>query len=73
LGPNDDEDTITAIPFPNEEKAVNYFICFGKYQNCIRWDDRSLRKVVKDALPARIQDELHISHEDLSSFEGLKR
>ena len=62
-----------AIPFPNEGKAMNYFICFAKYQNRICWDDRSLWKVVKDALPACIRDELYFSHEDLSSFERLKR
>ena len=62
-----------AIPFPNDEKAVNYFIHFAKYQNRIRWDNRSLRKVIKDALPSRISDELHFSKEDLSTFKGLKR
>jgi len=62
-----------AIPFSNDEKAVNYFIHFAKYQNRIRWDDRSLQKVIKDALPSRISDELHFSREDLSTFEGLKR
>ena len=62
-----------AILFPNERKAVNYFICFAKYQNYIRWDDCSLWKVVKNALPARIRDELHFSYKDLSLFEGLKR
>jgi len=70
---DDDEDAIVAIPFPNDEKAVNYFIYFAKYQNRIRWDDCSLRKVVKDALPSRISDELRFSREDLSTFEGLKR
>jgi len=70
---DDDEDTIMAISFPNEGKTMNYFICFAKYQNCICWDDCSLWKVVKDALPACIWDELCISHEDLSSFEGLRR
>jgi len=70
---DDDKDAIVAISFLNKEKAVNYFICFAKYQNCICWDDRSLQKVVNDALSARIWDELRFSHEDLSSFEGLKR
>ena len=70
---DDDEDAIVAIPFPNDGKAVNYFVQFAKYQNRIRWDDRSLRKVVKDALPNRIRDELRFSHEDLSSLEGLRR
>ena len=62
-----------AIPFLNKEKAVNYFIHFAKYQNYICWDNCSLQKVVNDALPARIWDELCFSHEDLSLFEGLKR
>jgi len=62
-----------AISFPNEGKAVNYFICFVKYQNHIRWDDRFLQKVVKNVLPAHIWDKLRFSHEDLLSFEGLKR
>ena len=70
---DDDEDAIVAIPFPTEGKAVNYFIQFAKYQNHIRWEDRSLRKVVKDALPSRIRDELRFCHEDISTFEGLKR
>ena len=70
---DDDEDAIVAIPFPSDGKAVAYFIHFAKYQNRIRWDDCSLRKVVKDALPSRIRDELRFSHEDVSSFEGLKR
>ena len=39
---DDDEDMIVAIPFPTNEKAVNYFIHFTKYQNRIRWGDRSL-------------------------------
>ena len=62
-----------AIPFPSDEKVVNYFIHFAKYQNRIRWDDRSLRKVVKDALLPRISDELRFSRKDLFTFEGLKR
>ena len=70
---DDDEDALVAISFPNNGKAVNYFIQFAKYQNRIRWDDRSLQKVVKDALPTRICDELRFCHEDISSFEGLKR
>jgi len=30
-------------------------------------------KVVKDALPSYICDELHFCHKDISTFEGLKR
>jgi len=70
---DDDEDAIAIIPFPHDGKAVNYFIQFAKYQNRIRWDDRSLRKLVKDAIPSRIRDELRFTHEDVSSFEGFKR
>jgi len=70
---DNDEDAIVAIPFPNDGKAVNYFIQFAKFQNWIRWDDRALRKVVKDAIPDHIRDELRFSHEDVSMFEGLKR
>jgi len=33
---DDDEDTIMAIKFPPDSKAVNYFIQFAKYQNSIR-------------------------------------
>jgi len=29
--------------------------------------------VVKDTIPDRIRDELRFSHEDISTFEGLKR
>jgi len=70
---DDNEDAIVAIPFPNDKKAVNYFIHFAKYQNRIRWDNCSLWKVVKDVLLSRISDELRFSREDLSTFEGLKR
>jgi len=70
---DDNEDAIVAIPFPNDSKAVNYFIQFAKFQNRICWDDRALRKVVKDAIPNRVRDELRFSHEDVSTFEGLKR
>jgi len=70
---DDDEDAIVAIPFPNDGKAVNYFIQFAKFQNRIRWNNRALRKVVKDAIPDRIRNELRFSHEDISTFEGLKR
>ena len=70
---DDDEDAIIAIPFPPDGKAVTYFIQFAKYQNRIRWGDRSLRKVVKDAILPRISEELRYSKEDLSTFEGLKR
>jgi len=70
---DDDEDAIVSIPFPYDGKAINYFIQFTKYQNRIRWDDRSLCKVVKDTIPPYIHDELRFSHEDTSSFEGFKR
>ena len=70
---DNNEDAIVAIPFPNDSKAVNYFIQFAKFQNYIYWDDRSLRKVVKDTIPHRICDELQFSHKDISTFEGLKR
>jgi len=70
---DDNKDAIVAIPFPVEDKAVNYFIQFAKYQNHIRWDDCSLCKVVKDAFPSCIHDKLCFCHEDISTFEGLKR
>jgi len=70
---DDNENAIVSIPFPHDGKAVNYFIQFTKYQNRIRWDDRSLRKIVKDAIPSYIRNELRFSHEDTSSFEGFKR
>jgi len=70
---DDDEDTIITISFPNDGKAVNYFIQFAKFQNRICWDDRALRKVVKDAIPDYIRDELRFSHKDVSTFEDLKR
>ena len=69
---DDDEDAITSITFPNNGKATQYFIEFAKYQNRIKWDDRSLRKVVKDAVPHRITDELRFSREDTTTFEGFK-
>ena len=70
---DNDEDAIVSISFPHDGKAVNYFIQFAKYQNRIRWDDCSLRKVVKDAIPPHIHDKLCFSHEDMTSFEGFKR
>ena len=70
---DDDKDAIITISFPLEGKAVTYFIQFAKYQNRIWWGDRSLQKVVKDAIPPRISKELCYSKEDLSTFKGLKR
>ena len=70
---DNNEDAIVAIPFHNDGKAINYFIQFAKFQNRIRWDDRSLWKIVKDAIPNCIHDELRFSHEDILTFEGLKR
>ena len=70
---DNDEDTIVSIPFPSDGKAVDYFIRFVKYQNRICWDERALRKMVKDAIPNCIRDELRYSQEDMSSFEGFKR
>jgi len=70
---DDDEDAIVAIPFPHDGKPTNYFIQFAKYQNRIRWDDCSLRKIVKDAILPRICDKLRFTHEELLSFKGFKR
>lgn len=70
---DDDEDAITSIAFPNDGKATQYFIDFARYQTRISWDERALRKVVKDAIPPRITDELRYSREDTSTFEGFKR
>ena len=70
---DDDEDAIVAIPFPNDGKAINYFIQFAKFQNRIRWDNRALRKVVKDVILDHVCDKLRFSHKDISTFEGLKR
>ena len=70
---DDNKDTIIAIFFPNNGKAVNYFIQFTKFQNQICWDDRALRKVVKDTIPDCIHNELKFSHKDVLMFEGLKR
>ena len=60
---DDDEDAIVAILFPNDGKAVNYFIQFAKFQNRIYWDDRALRKVVKNAISKCVRDRLRFSHE----------
>ena len=49
---DDDKDAIVAIPFTHDGRATDYFIYFVKYQNQIRWDNRSLHKVVKDAVRA---------------------
>ena len=61
-----------SIPFPPDGKAITYFIQFAKYQNRIWWDDRSLQKVVKDTILARISEELRFSRKNLSMFEGYK-
>jgi len=60
---DDDKDAIVAILFPNDGKAVNYFIQFAKFQNRICWDDRALRKMVKNAIPNCVCDGLRFSHE----------
>jgi len=39
LSEDNDENAIVSIPFPQDGKAVNYFIQFAKYQNWIHWDD----------------------------------
>ena len=70
---NNNKNAIMAIVFPNEGKAVNYFIQFTKYQNQICWDDHFLQKVVKDALPLCMRDKLRFSHENVLFFKGLKR
>jgi len=70
---DDNKDAIVAIPFPNDSKAIDYFIHFTKYQNCICWDERALCKMVKDAIPNQIRDELYYSQEDMLFFEGFKR
>jgi hypothetical protein len=70
---DDDEDAITSIPFPDDGKATKYFIEFAKYEKRIKWDDRALRKVVKDAIPPRITDDLRYSKEDTSTFEGYRK
>jgi len=54
LPEDDNEDAIVAIRFPPNSKAVNYFIQFTKYQNRIRWDNCSLRKVVQNTLSSHI-------------------
>jgi hypothetical protein len=69
---DDDEDAIVAIPFPHDGKAATYFIEFAKYQNRIEWNDRSLRKVVKDSIPSRITNELRFAREDTSTFQGMR-
>jgi len=70
---DNNENTIVAILFPPDGKAVTYFIQFTKYQNRICWDNHSLRKVVKDTISTRISEELYSSKEDLSTFKGYKQ
>lgn len=70
---DDNKNAIVAIPFPNNKKAVTYFIYFIKYQNHIQWDDCFLQKVVKDTLSNHIRDELQFSQENVLSFKGLKK
>ena len=70
---DDNENMIVSIPFPSDSKAVNYFICFVKYQNYICWNKRTLCKVVKDTILNCIQDKLYYSQENVLFFEGFKR
>jgi len=72
LPKDDDEDAIVSIPFSPDGKTVTYFIQFAKYQNRIQWDNHSLQKVVKDAIPVRISEKLCFSQEDLLMFKGYK-
>jgi hypothetical protein len=69
---DDDEDALATITFPNHGKATTYFIEFAKYQNRIEWNDRSLRRAVKEAIPSRITDELRFAREDIATFEGFR-
>ena len=64
---------IVSIPFSSDSKAVNYFICFVKYQNHVCWDKRTLYKVVKDTILNYIQDKLYYSQKNILFFEGFKR
>jgi hypothetical protein len=70
---DDDEDALTSIPFPEDGKATRYFIEFAKYESRVEWDQRALRKVIKEVIPSRITDELKYSREDTSTFEGFKK
>ena len=70
---DNDKDAIVSILFPHDGKAVNYFIQFAKYQNCICWNNWALQKIVKDAIPSRIKDELWYSQKNVSFFEGFKK
>jgi len=69
---NNNKDTIVAIFFSPEDKTINYFIQFAKYQNKICWNNKALQKVVKDTILTRISKELHFSKEDLFIFKELK-
>jgi len=69
---DNNESAIVAILSSPDGKTVSYFIQFAKYQNCIYWDDCSLRKVMKDAIPSYISEELHYTKEDLFTFKGFK-
>ena len=70
---NNNKNTIIAILFPYNKKAMTYLIQFAKYQNRIRWKDHSLQKVVKDIILERISEELYFSKKDISTFKDLKR
>jgi len=70
---DDDENAIFSISFLYDGKAVNYFIQFAKYQNCICWDNWALQKIVKDAIPSRIKDELWYSQKNILSFERFNK
>jgi hypothetical protein len=70
---DDNEDSIHSITFPDNTKATRYFIEFSKYQKRVKMDDRSLRRIVKSAIPMRIVDELPYFREDYSTFAGIKK
>ena len=70
---NDNDDVIITLAFPSNGKAINYFIQFTRYQNKIKWDNWSLYKAVKNAIPPRIQDKLCVWKENLSTFKAFKQ
>jgi len=73
LPEDNNKDAIVSLVFLSDGKVVTYFIQFAKFQNCICWDDKSLCKVVKNAILPCICSELHFCKEDMSMFKGLKQ
>ncbi|GJJ07976.1 hypothetical protein Clacol_002183 [Clathrus columnatus] len=70
---DDDENAIHMINFPENGKAMKYFIEFAKYQNRIKFKDCSLRHIVKTTIPERISSKLSTCGIATDTFDGMRQ